>query len=560
MGVKGRKAVNEVNSGANTGAIAGTKAVARGILSGVIAGTLVSGLALGTASVLTDPVQLGTSGRSDAPDAAVPDVPAGSEFNQPRDDTTASVPAMTDSPEPGEASQASAPEPDNLASLSDADTDPADVPETGTADDALAAPQTGDDAAGVQVDSENPVLPSPQAVAPQVPQDEGELSISTDPAQPVMPDVAEESAAFPQDEAAQGDGQTDEPVAAQDTGSGGDSGGDSGGEAPADSAEATDPSDIGADTGEEAQSAEAPAEVDPEASAVAETTGSGTIGNLATEVETGRLPTVATADEAQDAAWEAVEGGTNQDGAGADDAGEASEETAEPDAAQGEIPLVRYAAAFENPDDKPLMSIILIDDGSSPVGLQALESFPYPLSFAVDSGWSGAGEAMTRYRDAGFEVLALANLPEGAGPQDAEVAMQAVFAAVPEAVAVMEGAGSGLQSSRAAAEQLAPILQDSGHGLVMFPKGLNTAQKLLAREGVPTLSVFRDFDAKGQNATIIRRFLDQAAFQARQEEAGVIMVGRLRPDTVSALLLWGLQDRASRVSLAPISALLRGGG
>jgi len=34
------------------------------------------------------------------------------------------------------------------------------------------------------------------------------------------------------------------------------------------------------------------------------------------------------------------------------------------------------------------------------------------------------------------------------------------------------------------------------------------------------------------------------------------MLGRVRPDTVSALLLWGLQDRASRVALAPISAVL----
>jgi len=32
----------------------------------------------------------------------------------------------------------------------------------------------------------------------------------------------------------------------------------------------------------------------------------------------------------------------------------------------------------------------------------------------------------------------------------------------------------------------------------------------------------------------------------------------LRADTVSALLLWGLQDRANRVALAPVSAVLMG--
>jgi polysaccharide deacetylase 2 family uncharacterized protein YibQ len=72
---------------------------------------------------------------------------------------------------------------------------------------------------------------------------------------------------------------------------------------------------------------------------------------------------------------------------------------------------------------------------------------------------------------------------------------------------------------------------------------------------VPADPVFRDFDSKGQSATVIRRFLDQAAFKAGQEGA-VIMLGRLRPDTITALLLWGLQDRAGQVALAPISAVL----
>ncbi|MFC6759564.1 divergent polysaccharide deacetylase family protein [Sulfitobacter porphyrae] len=53
---------------------------------------------------------------------------------------------------------------------------------------------------------------------------------------------------------------------------------------------------------------------------------------------------------------------------------------------------------------------------------------------------------------------------------------------------------------------------------------------------------------------MIRRFLDQAAFKAGQEGA-VIMLG-LRPDTISALLLWGLQDRANSVALVPVSAVL----
>jgi len=50
--------------------------------------------------------------------------------------------------------------------------------------------------------------------------------------------------------------------------------------------------------------------------------------------------------------------------------------------------------------------------------------------------------------------------------------------------------------------------------------------------------------------------LDQAAFKAGIE-GSVIMLGRMRPETISALLVWGLQDRASQVALAPISAVLQ---
>jgi hypothetical protein len=81
---------------------------------------------------------------------------------------------------------------------------------------------------------------------------------------------------------------------------------------------------------------------------------------------------------------------------------------------------------------------------------------------------------------------------------------------------------------------------------------------------VPSATIFRDFDGAGQDAAAIRRFLDQGAFKAGQQAGGlqeaegdgVIMMGRLRPDTISALLLWGLQDRAQRVALAPVSAVL----
>jgi polysaccharide deacetylase 2 family uncharacterized protein YibQ len=220
-------------------------------------------------------------------------------------------------------------------------------------------------------------------------------------------------------------------------------------------------------------------------------------------------------------------------------------------------PLQKYAVPFANPDNKPLMSIILLDRGDTALGVEALSAFPYPLSFAVDVTSPEALARMETYRAAGFEVLALSDIPVGATAADTETLLRAGLRELPEVVAVMEGDDTGLQSDKAVSDQVSAVLQESGHGAVFFAKGLNTAQKLARKNGVASASVFRDFDGNGQSATVMRRFLDQAAFKARQQPEGVVMVGRLQPETISALLLWGLQDRASRVALAPVSALLR---
>jgi polysaccharide deacetylase 2 family uncharacterized protein YibQ len=91
--------------------------------------------------------------------------------------------------------------------------------------------------------------------------------------------------------------------------------------------------------------------------------------------------------------------------------------------------------------------------------------------------------------------------------------------------------------------------------LITQDKGLNTGTQVAERAGVPVQGVFRDIDSKNQTAVVIRRFLDNAAFKAGQED-GIVLLGRVRPDTISALLLWGLRDRAERVAIAPASTVL----
>lgn len=238
--------------------------------------------------------------------------------------------------------------------------------------------------------------------------------------------------------------------------------------------------------------------------------------------------------------------------------GDTSEDTeAAPEAgAQDKPPLERFAADVDVPADEPRMAIVLIDDGVGPLGPDTVGEFPFPVSFAISPSHPDPVAAARGYRAKGFEVLALAGAPEGAQASDVEVSLGGALDAVPEAVAVLEDPDMGLQASRAVSEQAAQILLASGHGLLMLPNGLNTGQALALREGVPSATVFRDFDGEGQDPRVMRRFLDQAAFKARQEGA-VVMMGRLRADTVSALLLWGLQDRATSVAMVPISVVLR---
>ncbi len=217
-------------------------------------------------------------------------------------------------------------------------------------------------------------------------------------------------------------------------------------------------------------------------------------------------------------------------------------------------PIEAYAAEFDNPEAKPLMSIILIDDEGA-YGAEALQDFPYPLTFAVSPSDPEAAEKMNRHREAGFEVMALADLPEAASAQDAEVSLAVWLEELPETVGILEGVDSGIQGNRKLADQVAAIAAGTGRGLITQDNGLNTVQKLAARNGVPSGVIFRDIDGARQDPKIMRRFLDQAAFRAGQEGT-VVMLGRLRPDTISALLLWGLEDRGNRVAMAPISAVM----
>jgi polysaccharide deacetylase 2 family uncharacterized protein YibQ len=238
---------------------------------------------------------------------------------------------------------------------------------------------------------------------------------------------------------------------------------------------------------------------------------------------------------------------------GADE--EVAEETPEAAPANTDNALVDFAADAGDVDGKPLMSVVLIDDGSMSAAAAALSGLTFPVTIAIDPSVANAAELMETYRQNGFEIAVLAKLPEGAVPSDVEVTFQSVFSKLPESVALLDVGEGGLQSDRDVTQQAMDILASQGRGFVSVSQGLNMAGRAAEATGVPAAVVYRDLDAEDQDARVIRRFVDQAAFRARQE-SGVVLVGRVRPDTISALILWGSTNSGDQVALVPISAIL----
>ncbi len=306
--------------------------------------------------------------------------------------------------------------------------------------------------------------------------------------------------------------------------------------------EAMDAPDAGGDTLAEGESFFQPVE---------------SIGNLTDGVETERLPRITEDAGESDAA--SVPDETPADEGYAPETAEADTEAQEDtteNAAMSRPALEAYGMAFENPDNLPLLSIVLVPNEAARLSEAQLADLPDVIGFAVDAGAPGAYEVAAYYRENGREVALIPSLPENARPQDVEQALRVNFERVPEAVVVMDVTGGSFQSDRSAVGQIVEILAGSGHGLVTYPRGLNTAHQQAGRAGVPTGLIFRNIDANGESGAQIRRTLDRAAFRARQNEA-VILVGSTESATLAAILEWALGARSTNVLLAPLSAAMQ---
>ncbi|MFN4201892.1 MAG: divergent polysaccharide deacetylase family protein [Tabrizicola sp.] len=240
----------------------------------------------------------------------------------------------------------------------------------------------------------------------------------------------------------------------------------------------------------------------------------------------------------------------------------ASEPATDPAAALAAVPedprpIARFAATFENPDAKPPLAIVLVDDGAADLDRAGLAALPFPVSFALDPLDPATPERAAIYRAAGREVVMLiTGIAKGAQASDVEVAFQSMEQGLPEAVAVMDLAEPTFQSNRGLAGAVVPILKAGGRGLLTRDVGLNAADQLARREDVEASVVFRDLDTAGGDRTALRRLMDRAVFKAGQD-GRVTVVGTASRDLAAALLEWTVEGKAATVALAPVTAVLK---
>ncbi len=218
--------------------------------------------------------------------------------------------------------------------------------------------------------------------------------------------------------------------------------------------------------------------------------------------------------------------------------------------------LAAFRASVEPTGDASLFAIVLIDEGENGLARDKLLELSLPVTIALDPTAADAAQTMKAYRDKGFEVAIIPkDLPVAASPSDVEVALAGYFEVVEEAVALMDPLDGRIQSNRSLLQPVLGALSGSGHGLITYNRGLNSAQKAARRENIPEATVFRVLDADLENSSQIKRYLDRAAFTANKD-GQVVVVGRSYPETVTALLEWSLERKDGDLAIVPVSAAM----
>ena len=507
------------------------------------------------------------------PETPVVDVPAGSEFNRPKPETDPLVPAQEPAPVASSAPEVSAPlaeEGPALTELSPAAPPeaqgeaPAILPEPAPAVPmAMAEAPTPDSAIPVPPPGESlpppliPALPEGEAPAPVAEPAPVEEAAVTPAPVTVAPDAqpAPEPAPAPIEEAAVAPEIIPEPapepvadpapqperaklpqIIAPDAGA------DI--PAPEDSAILTPPGGAAANRpriltpGNSAPSDGGPVIIDIAPQQPIGATGRPQVGfGQRGGVQINRLPRIGDDSAAADPAPEATPAEN-----GADQAADSA--------------VSRYRAAFDNAAGKPVIAVILIEDGSAASAEpDAIAEIGAPVTVALNPENADAAMLAQTFRLSGDEIAIYEPpMPPGATASDREVSYQSYVQSLPETVALIAAPGSALQGDRRAAEHMSALLATEGRGLVTEARGLNPGRQAAERANAPYAGIARSLDEAGDDDQAIQRFLDRAAFDAARS-GSIVLIGHATPEVVSALKGW-IDTGKKEAVIGPVSAVL----
>lgn len=499
----------------------------RGLISGLIMGAIICGLVLATLSLVVGPPRPA----AEAPNSVDVAVPAGSEFNRDRPEAPPVIPGSEDT-SGGETAPLVANAEGEATPL--ADTTPASVPDSASeAPDELAAPSTSEGTVtyspGDGDTSEQNAGTSPTIAQPTI----SEEGVPTTPEQPA-PAQENTTSVSDVDAADTTESTPDEPTqdqpsitAADDTVAGA-----NGNTMPTleTAGDQTDTTDDASDTG---------------GTTLFTTDNSG--ADTSVETPKIKLPTIG-----NDGETAPVDDDILQEVEVTE-----PEATTEPESTAKLGALARNSRPFTGANGKPLMSIVLIDVGDEGLGQDGLSTFSFPITIALDPTKGNGVSAATKYRAAGLEVLIQTpSLPADITPEEVGERLKSLVSFIPQAIGVVDSAKDGFGSNRRFIGEAIDVLNEGGHGLLTYDRGLNTAQQMAEKEGLPSGIIFRTIDADREDPETIMRYLDRAAFRAGQD-GNVIMIGHSYSETVTAIFTWYLENRATGVTLAPVSAILR---
>lgn len=232
----------------------------------------------------------------------------------------------------------------------------------------------------------------------------------------------------------------------------------------------------------------------------------------------------------------------------------APEAPAEP---EEELPaLVAFGAPYDGDLIAPVMAGLFIDVPSARPDADTLAALPVGVTFAVDPSTEGASDAIATYRGAGHEVILVLETPAGAQPSDVDQVFQSTLADFPDVIGVIGDGTNGFQSNRAQIQQVITNLADQGHGLLLYPQGLNAGLQLADKGGVPAALTSRTVDGGGETVSAMSRILSRIAFQASKDQTA-IAVGHTGTGALGAYADWVAAGKTNGVNIAPVSVLLQ---